>query len=114
MKRLRFPLLVILSLLAATILVRCSNSTSKPAQPQTAPSKAFSRSASKVQGVNLNDSIEPKADDDAIALTAAKNEWSSFAVQVSNPPKPTKKGVTYSLRVGSPRRNGASDTIEAE
>jgi hypothetical protein len=51
-----------------------------------------------VQGVDLNNPIWPIAHDHGIALAAAKNEWASFAVQVSGLPE-AKPKKTFTLRV---------------
>ena len=103
MRRFRYPLLAILSLLAATVLVRCSRLEFQNSVPAGGADEGVARDRRpKVQGVDLNDPIEAKVNDDAIVLTAAKNEWASFAVQVSDPPKPTKKSVTYCCGWGRP------------
>src|SRR4051812_36984813 len=41
----------------------------------------------QVKGVNLNNPVAPVTTDLPIALSAAKNEWTSFAVQVSGLPQ---------------------------
>src|SRR5215204_2958020 len=103
----------------AALLVGC------PSQPvahndgakaeATARVGAVSRGLGKIQGVNLNDPIRPAVDDDAIVVGAAKNEWASFAVQISALPKPPgKKPVAYTLRIQAPRRDGGSETIGVE
>src|SRR4051812_5000391 len=53
----------------------------------------------QVKGVNLNNPVAPVTSDLPIALNAAKNEWTSFAVQVSGLPqlKGSKKKVSLKL-----------------
>src|SRR5437588_535690 len=61
----------------------------------------------RVCGVNLNNPVSPVPTDLPIALAAAKNEWTSFSVQVSGlPPHAAKKIV--SLRVQKLTAGGIS------
>ena len=60
--------------------------------------------------MNLNDPIRPTADDHPIAFGAAKNEWASFAIQITGLPKSNKK-TAYSFRVQSPRMEKQNATI---
>src|SRR5438105_1397372 len=55
-----------------------------------------------VRGVNLTDAAHPAPHDQPIIIAAAKNEWASFAVQLTNVPKPTN-GKTYTLRIAPPQ-----------
>ena len=72
---------------------------------------ATARGESRIQSVDLNDPLRPAADDSAIVLTAAKNEWVSFAVQISHLPAETKR-VAYSFRVQPPRlKEGGTGTV---
>lgn len=52
----------------------------------------------RVRGVDLNDPIQPVPFDGPIELSAAKNEWASLAVQVSNLP-PINPKKTLALRL---------------
>jgi hypothetical protein len=66
-----------------------------------------------VRSVNLNDPVRPVPQDGAITLTAAKNEWASFAIQLDRLPRPVNKRP-HSLRLRSLRLNGANDAIPVE
>ena len=46
----------------------------------------------RVRGVNINDPVQPVPFDEPIALSAAKNEWASFAVQISDLPPLKRAG----------------------
>jgi hypothetical protein len=115
-KRASVAVLVILS----GALAGCpSQPTAKKtdAKPQaTATEAAVSRGGGKIQGVNLNDPIRPAADDRPITLSAAKNEWASFSLQVSElPPRPpTNKKVAYSFRVQSLQLQSSNGNIGIE
>lgn len=53
----------------------------------------------KVQGVNLNDPIQPMPFDGPIVLSAAKNEWTSIAIHASRLPQMSgRRSVTIRLR----------------
>ena len=64
---------------------------------------AWSRGGGKIQGVNLNDPIRPAATDEAIVVSAAKNEWASFSLQVSGLPAkpPANRKIAYSFRMAA-------------
>ncbi len=81
-----------------------------PKAPATVPIGATARGDSRIQAVDLNDPLHPTADDNAIVLTAAKNEWASFAVQISHLPLPAKT-TAYSFHIQPPRMDGAGTTI---
>src|SRR5438046_2678772 len=55
-------------------------------------------STAKIQAVNLSDLVAPAPHDLPVTLAAAKNEWTSFEVQVSGLLAPTDK-VAYTLRI---------------
>jgi hypothetical protein len=67
------------------------------AAPGAASSGAPASSA-RIQSVNLNNLVAPGMSDDPIALAAAKNEWTSFQLQVSGLPAATEKAA-YTLRL---------------
>ena len=55
----------------------------------------------KLQGVSFNDPIRATASDQAIVLSAAKNEITNFAVQVSD--LPSRPSGAISIRIKSRR-----------
>ena len=114
--RLLRPLIVTgLCVCLCAVMLRCASSPSKLSTQPAAPSGATARGSAKVQGVNLNDPIRPEATNDAVVFGAAKNEWASFAVQVSALPKPnSRKPVAYTLRIQAPRSGSSNDTIPVD
>ncbi len=58
----------------------------------------FVPGATRLQGVNFTDPVQPVAHDDPVSIAAAKNEETSFALQISNLPGPTSKKL-YTLRL---------------
>lgn len=78
-----------------------------------ASSKGASANVPLVRSVNLNDPVRPVPQEGAVALTAAKNEWASFAIQLDRLPRPDNKRP-HALRLRSLRLNGTNETIPAE
>ncbi|HYO07901.1 MAG TPA: hypothetical protein VER17_02940 [Tepidisphaeraceae bacterium] len=115
MRRSRCFVWTCLALLAA-LCAGCPSASrsAAPAKAQGPKDGAVARGSARIQGVNLNDPIRPAADDHAIALGAAKNEWASFAVQVSGLPKGGGGKVAYSFRVQAPRMETENRTIDLE
>ncbi len=66
-----------------------------------------------VRSVNLNDPVRPIPQEGAVTLTAAKNEWASFAIQLDRLPRPDTRRP-HALRLGSLRLNGTGDAIPIE
>src|SRR5687767_15544902 len=108
-------LTAVLCVCLAALLVGC------PSQPvahdsaakQQAATRvgAWSRGGAKIRGVNLNDPIRPAASDEVIVISAAKNEWASFSVQISDLPakQPANRKIAYSFRIGAPQlQSGAA------
>ncbi|MEA2734087.1 MAG: hypothetical protein QOE14_538, partial [Humisphaera sp.] len=119
MPRLNRPIAAIVLLALAAALAGC------PSQPiakkqdamSQASSRAVSRGGGRIQGVNLNDPIRPAADDEAIVISAAKNEWASFSLQVSELPTklpPKQKTIAYSFRVQAPQLQSDNGSIAVE
>jgi hypothetical protein len=79
--------------LCATLISSCAPPPPpKPAASQTvAATRAVARGAAKLQAVNFDDALRPIASDEPIALAAAKNEWTSFAIQIAGLPKPRRQ-----------------------
>jgi hypothetical protein len=75
---------------------------------------AATPAAARIQGVNLNDPIRPAADDNPIVFGAAKNEWASFALQISSLPHATHKPAVYSFRMHAPHSESGGETIAIE
>ena len=74
-------LAAVLLVCVAALLVGCPSQPvahdSAAKQQAAARVGAWSRGGGKIQGVNLNDPIRPAATDEAIVVSAAKNEWMS-------------------------------------
>src|SRR5687767_12014405 len=66
-----------------------------------------------VRSVNLNDPVRPVPQEGAVTLSAAKNEWASFAIQLDRLPRPNAKR-THALRLRSLRLEGTNETIAVE
>ncbi len=66
-------------LITATFFAGCAPSD----RPRSAVNDRAS-TAPAVRGVDLNNPIRPTTSDAPITLSAAKNEWVSFSVQLSN------------------------------
>src|SRR5688572_5573265 len=98
----------VVALLMCVMVCHCAPAPHATSQPTASVKSgdvlpgAIARGAAKIQGVNLNDPIRPTVDDNAIIVGAAKNEWASFSLQVTNLPKALRKTV-YSLRIQAPR-----------
>jgi hypothetical protein len=81
--------------------------------PSNKNSSAQSReilSIAKLQAVNLNDPVRPVPNGQPIVFGAAKNEWASFALQISDLPAPAP-GTSYSLRIQSPQLQSNKGSI---
>lgn len=76
-----------------------SPGTAAPNTPAKAKGPALSLSA-----VDLSDAVKPVVQTGPVALAAAKNEWTSFVLQVG----PRTPGATYAIRVGE-LKNAAAD-----
>ncbi len=74
---------------------------------------ATARGSLRVQGVNLNDLVSPAAFDEPIAVTSAKNEWTSFTVKVTGLPPASGKRV-HQLRLGALNHKDFNETVGAE
>jgi hypothetical protein len=108
------PLMVVtVCLFVCAALVQCAGPDKDTAKNTAPPTGATARGAARIQGVNLNDPIRPAVDDNAIVVGAAKNEWASFAIQITSLPKPTKKSI-YTFRVQPLRPAGGAATIETD
>lgn len=83
-----------LLLLAGVALCGCPD-----AAPGTGSSPSLSPPAAVLESVNLSDPIRPTADSQPIHLRAARNEWTSFVVQVSS----VFANRPMSLRIGAPQ-----------
>src|SRR6476646_7949133 len=97
----------------AAALVGCPAPPPTKKAVTTNATGAMARGSAKIQSVSLNDPIRPDAHDSPINLNAAKNEWASFAVQISGIPKDGKK-LFYTLRVQAPRLTGSNSSISAD
>jgi hypothetical protein len=64
----------------------------------------------RVRGVNINDPVQPVPFDRPITLAAARNEWTSFAIQLSDLPEPAR-GRSLSMRL-RPLRQQAGPAID--
>src|SRR5678815_594496 len=90
-----FACTLLIALCATAGVVGCSKTDSATDRDRAALSRV------KVQAVNLNDPVTPTAHDQPIVLGAAKNEWASFALQLTDlPPASAKSRLT--LRINSP------------
>ncbi|HEX8520926.1 MAG TPA: hypothetical protein VF669_01635 [Tepidisphaeraceae bacterium] len=67
----------------------------------------------KLQGVNLNDPVRPIPHDQPIIIGAAKNEWASFSLQITNLPASAPR-AGYSLRIHAPELPEGKATISAK
>lgn len=61
----------------------------------------------------MNDPVRPVAHDEPIILNAAKNEWASFAVQISGMPPSSGKKI-WSMRLKNLQLEGAEGSIAGE
>src|SRR5688500_4851370 len=66
-----------------------------------------------VRSVNLNDPIRPVPQEGSVIMAAAKNEWTSFAIQLDRLPRPIAKRA-HLLRLRSLQLAGAKDAIPVE
>ncbi|HEV2295225.1 MAG TPA: hypothetical protein VGR35_15340 [Tepidisphaeraceae bacterium] len=66
-----------------------------------------------VRSVNVNDPVRPVPQEGAITLTAAKNEWASFTVQLDRLPRANSKRP-HSLRMRPLRLNETNEAIPVE
>src|SRR3954469_23601405 len=69
-----------------------------PGNSVTASGKGKGVAGVKVQSVNLSSLVAPKVTDDPVAISTARNESTSFQIQVSGIPAPQEK-VVFSLRL---------------
>ncbi len=67
----------------------------------------------KLQSIDLDDPIRPVTSDQPIVLAAAKNEWTSFAVQLSDLPV-AEPGMRYVLRVKGPQMASGMGVISTK
>jgi hypothetical protein len=86
-----------------------SNVAQNLPQPQQM-AQAPASSALSVQAVDLNDALKPAAQEGLLELAAAKNESTSFALQISNIPRPDPKTVLL-LRVQPLHSAAVNQTI---
>lgn len=70
-------------------------------------------STARVRGMNLSDLVAPAAHDDPVSLSAAKNEWASFQLQMSGLPAATDK-IAYTLRLQPLQLSTSNSAIGAE
>jgi hypothetical protein len=77
------------------------------------PSHATARGAAKIRGVRLDDPVRPVVDAEPIVVAAARNEWTSFAVQIDSLPQPARKR-TFSFRLHAPRLRDRNGVISIE
>ena len=66
-----------------------------------------------LRSVNLNDPVRPVPQEGAVVMTAAKNEWASFAIQLDRLPRPVAKRP-HLLRLRSLQLAGTKETIPVE
>src|SRR5688572_10520350 len=110
-------LIVMICFAVAALLAGCPSQPiahdSGEKQQAAARVGAWSRGGGKIQGVNLNDPIRPAATDEAIVVSAAKNEWASFSLQVSGLParQPANRKIAYSFRLAAPKRENGDGGI---
>ena len=72
--------------------------------------------SARIRGVNLNQISAPAPHDEPIVLSAAKNEWTNFTVQVDSLPRGwgNAKSAHYALRVSSLKlANAGGPAIDA-
>lgn len=105
-------LTTMLCLTLSASLLRCAAPTPSAAT-QSSPTGATSRGPAKVRSVSLSDPIRPEANDEPIVLSAARNEWTSFAVQLSDLPTSSRK-VAYTLRIGALSNESSPGVIDAK
>jgi hypothetical protein len=67
----------------------------------------------RLQQLNLNNPVSPTVRDEPVSLAAAKNEWTSFQLQVSGLP-PAQANVAYTLRFQSFNLSAAQGSIATE
>jgi hypothetical protein len=94
-----FPMRVLAGVVVAILLAGCaapngngngSNGKSVPLDPRAA--------GLKLQNLDLANLVSPRVSDEPVALSAAKNEWASFTLQVSGLP-PANSKTAYVLRL---------------
>lgn len=100
-------LCILLSLIASTILGCTAGNDAGGAKTERGDGAAGARPT--IRGVAVADTIVPAATDQPVALAAAKNEWTSFAVELAGLPK----GGTYSLRLRPPKSKADGSSIAA-
>jgi hypothetical protein len=89
-------------LLALLLISGCVSNTN-PAAAATA----------RLQVVDLNNLVSPLVRDDPVSLSSAKNEWTSFELQISGLP-PADERTFYTLRLQSLNLQTANKTIATE
>jgi hypothetical protein len=67
----------------------------------------------RVQAVDLNNLVSPQITPNPVSLSAAKNEWASFQVQVSGLPIPSEK-VAFTLRLAPLNLRSANRSIAVQ
>jgi hypothetical protein len=72
-----------------------------------------SSSGAKLQAMNLNNLVTPQVNDDPVSLSVAKNEWTSFQLQVSGLPDGSDR-TFYTLRIEPPNLQSAGKSIAVE
>ena len=102
------PARILVAVICAAV---CAALAGCPAAPHRNASAKRQATAAQIQGVNLDDPLRPTVDDGPVAMAGAKNEWVSFAVQISNLAGDSRR---YSLRLRPGRREGASDVLALE
>src|SRR5262245_36856182 len=81
-----------------------------PAPPPPKPPATTFSNAPRIQTIDLDDAIRSVATDNSIVIAAAKNEWTSFVIQVSQLPRET----SCLLRIQSLRIKGSNASIDVE
>ena len=64
----------------------------------------------RIQAIDLSDPVRPAVHDQPVVLSAARNEWTAFAVQVND----LAGGSTYTLRLRPLQRVSAHGAIPVE
>src|SRR4051812_1694788 len=85
--------LVVFTILLSMLACVCSCEAPKGAPNNSGGifAKKSAAGATRLQGVNFSDPVQPVAHDEPVSIAAAKNEETSFALQVSDLPTPTNK-----------------------
>src|SRR6476619_4978217 len=89
----RFSLPIVF--VCAMIALACASCA--PGVDSRGHEKVASAPAPKLQAVNLDDPIHPEPHDQPIVLDAAKNEWVTFAIQLSD----IRAGTTGRIKINS-------------